>query len=90
MWPAATTRLAGAVGGEVVDRGDDAVTLRGDDYELTLTGVDVGAVAGRAVARRGPARGSRGGPVAELSVRPVGAPPAPRLTRPNWRRAGWR
>ena len=39
MWPAATTGMVAPWPGEVVDRGDDSVTLRGGDYELTLDGV---------------------------------------------------
>ena len=39
LWPAADTRTVAPWDGEVVDAGDDSVTLRGREHELTLSGV---------------------------------------------------
>ena len=88
LWPSAAIELVAPWDGEVVDRAAAGVTFRGRDYELTLSGV--GSV---------PAPGSRlgaGDALAdapaerwvELAVRPVGAPPAPPLTRAELA-AGW-
>ncbi len=78
LWPAADTRAVAPWDGEVVDGGDDSITLRGRDHELTPVRRH----------RRCRHRGTRlraGDPLAEVasgrwaevSVRPVGAPPAP-------------
>lgn len=87
LWPAQTMTLVAPWDGEVTVIGAEAVTLRGGDHELTLTGVvpraRQGAVrAGDALADAAADRW------AELTVRPVGAPATPRLTRPEYA-AGW-
>ena len=40
LWPAASTRVLAPWDGAVVGRSDDTITLRGLDFELTLTGVE--------------------------------------------------
>jgi 4-aminobutyrate aminotransferase-like enzyme/Ser/Thr protein kinase RdoA (MazF antagonist) len=87
LWPAEAVTLVAPWDGEMSASGADAVTLRGESHELTLTGVApraaIGAVrAGDALADAAADRW------AELTVRPVGAPPAPRFTRPEIA-AGW-
>lgn len=87
IWPAFTTRVLAPFDGEVVARSDDRVTLRGLDFELTLTGVESSTAPGHVHA------GEHLGVVAQdrwtqLAVRPVGAPVAPRFTSaelaPGW------
>jgi 4-aminobutyrate aminotransferase-like enzyme/Ser/Thr protein kinase RdoA (MazF antagonist) len=83
LWAASTTRLVAPWDGQIVG---DGLTLRGADYELTLTGASAvasGSVdAGQALADA-PAE-----QWVEIGVRPVGAPAAPRFTRfemaPGW------
>ncbi|AEV74091.1 4-aminobutyrate aminotransferase family protein [Mycolicibacterium rhodesiae NBB3] len=86
VWPATATHLLAPWDGEVVDASSDAVTFRGDGYDLTLSGV------------RSPASGSvpAGGSLAEapagqwtrVCVRPIGAPVPPAFTTaefaPGW------
>ncbi|MFV8245424.1 aminotransferase [Mycolicibacterium peregrinum] len=74
LWVAESTSLAMPFSGEVTDRSASAVTLRGTDFELTLTGVSAGSGDGLGVAEPGRR--------VELAVRPVGAPVAPHLTTP--------
>jgi 4-aminobutyrate aminotransferase-like enzyme/Ser/Thr protein kinase RdoA (MazF antagonist) len=74
MWAAESTPLVVPFSGEIVDRSASAVTFRGTDFELTLTGVSAGSGDGMGVAA--PSRR------VELAVRPVGAPVAPHLTTP--------
>jgi 4-aminobutyrate aminotransferase-like enzyme len=80
LWPASAVQLAAPWDGAVVDRSVDAVTFRGHDFELTLTGVSPTASgelsSGEVIADVAP------GHRVELGVRPVGAPEAPLLTRP--------
>jgi 4-aminobutyrate aminotransferase-like enzyme/Ser/Thr protein kinase RdoA (MazF antagonist) len=80
LWPASAVQLAAPWDGAVVDRSVDAVTFRGHDFELTLTGVSPTASgelsSGEMIADVAP------GHRVELGVRPVGAPEAPLLTRP--------
>ena len=52
LWPAADARAVAPWDGEVVDGGEDSVTLRGRDHELTLSGVAPRAVARHPAARR--------------------------------------
>ncbi|MGW0159139.1 aminotransferase [Mycobacterium sp. NPDC003323] len=87
MWPAATTRVLAPWDGEVVDRTDDRITLRGTEFELTLTGVASSTAPGHLHA------GEHLGVIGadgwtQLAVRPVGAPPAPQFTTaelaPGW------
>lgn len=87
LWPAAEVSLVAPWDGEVVDGSGDAVTVRGVEYEVTLTGVGPTAAAG--VIRAGqPVAVASAGRWAEVAVRPVGAPLAPRLCRPEWA-PGW-
>src|SRR6185312_3313572 len=67
LWAAAATRLVAPWDGEV-----DGSTLRGADYELTLSGVDL-AASGSVRAGEPLADGPAGAWV-EVGVRPVGAP----------------
>ncbi len=79
LWPSTTTAVVAPWEGEVVDRGDDDLTLRGSDYELTLVGVASPPPVGARL-RAGAQLGTiAAGQWAELGVRPVGAPSAPRL-----------
>jgi 4-aminobutyrate aminotransferase-like enzyme/Ser/Thr protein kinase RdoA (MazF antagonist) len=75
LWPAADTQAVSPWDGEVVDRTDDSITIRGGDHELTLACVTplaaTGVGAGEPIAELSPGRW------AELGVRPVGAPQAP-------------
>ncbi|MHA3019881.1 aminotransferase [Mycobacterium sp. BMJ-28] len=87
LWPAAATRVLAPWDAEVTDRADDRITLRGLDFELTLTGVEAGAAPGHVHA--GEHLGVlAAGQWAVLSVRPAGAPVAPRFVRaelaPGW------
>lgn len=87
LWPASATRALAPWDGEVVDRSDDRITLRGLDFELTLTGVESSTAPGHVHAGEhlgviGQSRWTR------LAVRPVGAPVAPQFTSaelaPGW------
>jgi len=82
LWAASTTRLVAPWDGIV----EDGLTLRGADYELTLTGVS--AVASGSVAAGQPLADAPAEQWVEVGVRPVGAPAAPLLTRsepaPGW------
>lgn len=87
LWPAEALTLVAPWDGEVTASGEDAVTLRGRDFEVTLTGVHPGLVttvvkAGDPLAHADAARW------AEVAVRPVGAVPAPTLVRPEMA-SGW-
>ena len=81
VWAASATRLVAPWDGEI-----DGSTLRGAEYELTLSGVDL-AASGSVRAGEPLADGPAGAWV-EVGVRPVGAPEAPPLTRfelaPGW------
>lgn len=75
LWAAESVSLAAPFDGVVVNRSADSVTLRGDEHELTLTGitaVDDDTVLGVAEPGRR----------VEVALRPVGAPTAPPLTTP--------
>lgn len=87
LWPRETTRVLAPWDGEVVDRSDDRITLRGLDFELTLRGVDSGTAPGHV--RAGEHLGVIGqGRWTGLSVRPAGAAAAPKFTSaelaPGW------
>ncbi|ANE79519.1 4-aminobutyrate aminotransferase [Mycobacterium adipatum] len=87
LWPRATTRVLAPWDGEVADRSDDRLTLRGLDFELTLRGVESSAAPGHV--RAGEHLGVIGaGRWAGLSVRPAGAVVAPEFTSadlaPGW------
>ncbi|MGK2866522.1 MAG: aminotransferase [Mycobacterium sp.] len=87
LWPASTTRVLAPWDGEVVERSDDRITLRGLDFELTLTGVESSTAPGHVHA--GEHLGVIGqGRWTRLAVRPVGAPVAPQFTSaelaPGW------
>jgi 4-aminobutyrate aminotransferase-like enzyme/Ser/Thr protein kinase RdoA (MazF antagonist) len=83
LWAASTTRLVAPWDGQIVG---DGLTLRGDDYELTLAGVS--AVASGSVAAGQPLADAPAEQWVEVGVRPVGAPAAPLFTRsepaPGW------
>lgn len=80
LWSAQSLSLVTPFSGEIVDRSTSAVTFRGRDFELTLTGVTAGVGDELGVAEPGRR--------IELAVRPVGAPVAPRLSTaglaPGW------
>ena len=88
LWPAADTTAVAPWDGEVVDRGADSITLRGGDHELTLSGVTPVAAVGTRLRAGDPVADAPSGRWAEVGVRPVGAPPAPRLTTAELSR-GW-
>lgn len=87
LWPASTTRVLAPWDGEVTERSDDRITLRGVDFELTLTGVESSTAPGHVHAGEhlgviGQDRWTR------LALRPAGAPVAPQFTTvelaPGW------
>ena len=84
IWAASSTPLVAPWDGEVI--ADDGLTLRGADFELTLS--DVHAVASGRVRTGEPLAHAPAGAWVEVGVRPVGAPAAPPLTRselaPGW------
>ena len=87
LWPATATRVLAPWDAEVTDRADDRITLRGLDFELTLTGLEAGAAPGHLHA--GEHLGVLGAQRwAALSVRPVGAPVAPQFVAAE-PAAGW-
>jgi 4-aminobutyrate aminotransferase-like enzyme/Ser/Thr protein kinase RdoA (MazF antagonist) len=75
IWPASDTLLLAPWDGEVVNSATDAVTFRGDGYELTLSGVRVAASgslrAGETLAQAPAQQWVR------VGLRPVGASAAP-------------
>jgi 4-aminobutyrate aminotransferase-like enzyme/Ser/Thr protein kinase RdoA (MazF antagonist) len=86
VWPASPARLVAPWDGDLaVD--EDRVTVRGDEHELSVIGVRPTAAAGRISAGQQLADAGLG-QWFELAVRPVGAPEAPRFTRPELA-AGW-
>jgi 4-aminobutyrate aminotransferase-like enzyme/Ser/Thr protein kinase RdoA (MazF antagonist) len=84
LWAASSTRLVAPWDGEVI--ANDGLTLRGVDYELTLSGAHAPA-SGRVRAGE-PLGDAPGGAWVQVGVRPVGAPVAPVFTRselaPGW------
>ncbi|WP_123025436.1 aminotransferase [Mycolicibacterium stellerae] len=89
LWPAADARAVAPWDGEVVDCGGvDSVTLRGGEYELTLSGVAPLPAPGTLLRAGDPLADAASGRWAEVGVRPVGAPSAPRLTTAELSR-GW-
>ncbi len=79
LWPSTTAAVVAPWEGEVVDRDEGGVTLRGRDYELTLAGVMSPPALGVRLHAGAPLAAIEAAKWAELSVRPVGAPSAPRL-----------
>jgi 4-aminobutyrate aminotransferase-like enzyme/Ser/Thr protein kinase RdoA (MazF antagonist) len=83
LWAASTTRVVAPWDGQIAG---DGLTLRGDDYELTLAGVS--AVASGSVAAGQPLADAPAEQWVEIGVRPVGAPAAPMFVRfelaPGW------
>jgi 4-aminobutyrate aminotransferase-like enzyme/Ser/Thr protein kinase RdoA (MazF antagonist) len=81
---ASSTPMVAPWDGEVI--ADDVVTLRGAQYELTLTGAHT--VASGRVSAGAPLANAPAGQWVEVVVRPVGAPAAPLFTRfeiaPGW------
>jgi 4-aminobutyrate aminotransferase-like enzyme/Ser/Thr protein kinase RdoA (MazF antagonist) len=81
VWAASTTQFVAPWDGEI-----EGSTLRGADYELTLTGVQ--AVASGSVSAGSPLAEGSAGAWVDVGVRPVGAPAAPLFTRaelaPGW------
>jgi 4-aminobutyrate aminotransferase-like enzyme/Ser/Thr protein kinase RdoA (MazF antagonist) len=84
LWAASSAPLIAPWDGEVV--ADNVVTLRGAEYELTLTGAH--PVASGRVSAGAPLASAPAGQWVEVAVRPVGAPAAPLFTRfemaPGW------
>jgi 4-aminobutyrate aminotransferase-like enzyme/Ser/Thr protein kinase RdoA (MazF antagonist) len=80
IWPASSVGLVAPWDGEI-----HGSTLRGADYELTLTGVDMAPGSVRAGDRLADAPA---GAWLEVGVRPVGAPPAPQFV-PSELAPGW-
>ena len=80
LWPAADTLTVAPWDGEVVDAGGDSITLRGREYELTLSGVTPVPAPGSRLRAGDPLADAASNRWAEIGVRPVGAPPAPQLT----------
>jgi 4-aminobutyrate aminotransferase-like enzyme/Ser/Thr protein kinase RdoA (MazF antagonist) len=85
LWPAQTCTVTAPWSG-VIDRRDDGLVLRGDEFELTVTGID-GAQAGP-VDQGAPLGTAAAAQWFEVGVRPVGAPPAPAFATaelaPGW------
>jgi len=83
LWPAAPTTLVAPWAGDVV-RSEGEFTLSGADYELTVTGVPTADHVEEGAALTTVAAGSW----TTVSIRPVGAPPAPAFTTaelaPGW------
>ncbi|BBY14600.1 aminotransferase [Mycolicibacterium litorale] len=86
LWPAQPLTLAAPWDGEVVDGGAGTVTVRGAEYEVTVTGIR--PVAGAAVRAGDPLAEAAAAQWAEVAVRPVGAAPVPPLVRPEMA-PGW-
>jgi 4-aminobutyrate aminotransferase-like enzyme/Ser/Thr protein kinase RdoA (MazF antagonist) len=84
IWAASSTPLVAPWDGEVI--ADDGLTLRGADFELTLSGAHV--VASGSVRAGEPLTDTPAGMWVQVGVRPVGAPAAPLFTRselaPGW------
>jgi 4-aminobutyrate aminotransferase-like enzyme/Ser/Thr protein kinase RdoA (MazF antagonist) len=78
LWPAQTTTVTAPWSG-VLDHVGDELVLRGEHYELTVTGADLTATAGH-VEAGAPLATAAADRWSEISVRPVGAPPAPAFT----------
>ncbi|KAA0095368.1 aminotransferase [Mycolicibacterium sp. P1-18] len=83
LWPAADVTLTAPWAGDVV-RSESEFTLRGVEYEMTVTGVPTGdrVEAGAALTT------AAAGGWTTVSIRPAGAPVAPAFTRaelaPGW------
>jgi 4-aminobutyrate aminotransferase-like enzyme len=74
VWSAEDITLTAPFDGEIVDRTSDSVTLRSNDHELTLTGVDADSAALAVI---------RAGRRVEVALRPAGVPVAPVLVTPS-------
>jgi 4-aminobutyrate aminotransferase-like enzyme/Ser/Thr protein kinase RdoA (MazF antagonist) len=88
IWPASPTRMVAPWDGEVVDRSEDSVTIRGRDYELTVAAVGSMPALGARLGAGDVLADAEPHHWVEVGVRPVGAPPAPLLTRPELAK-GW-
>jgi len=88
IWPDVDARAVAPWDGDVVDGSAGSVTLRGGEYELTLSGVTPLSGPGTRVRTGDPLAEVASGRWTEVSVRPVGAPPAPTLTTAELSR-GW-
>jgi 4-aminobutyrate aminotransferase-like enzyme/Ser/Thr protein kinase RdoA (MazF antagonist) len=86
LWPARAITVTAPWPGVIEHVGDDVV-LRGDDYELTVTGADVVAAAGPVDVGAPLATAAAGGWF-DVGIRPVGAPRPPAFTTaelaPGW------
>jgi 4-aminobutyrate aminotransferase-like enzyme/Ser/Thr protein kinase RdoA (MazF antagonist) len=86
LWPARNATVTAPWPG-VVDRFGDGLVLRSDDFELTVTGAEHTVAAGP-VEQGAPLATAAADRWFEVSVRPVGAPPAPAFTTaevaPGW------
>jgi hypothetical protein len=86
LWPARAAAVTAPWAGEVAHVGA-VLVLRGDVYELTVTGADVSAAAGH-VDVGAPLATAAAGRWMHVGVRPVGAPAAPAFTTaelaPGW------
>ena len=85
LWPAHTITLAAPWPGEVI-RDGDAVTVRGEDYVVSVT--DCVAVSGDRVEAGAPFATIDEDRWATVSVRPIDAPAAPAFSSPDLA-AGW-
>jgi 4-aminobutyrate aminotransferase-like enzyme/Ser/Thr protein kinase RdoA (MazF antagonist) len=86
LWPAQNATVTAPWPG-VLDHLGDELVLRGDHYELTVTGADVAAAAGHVDVGAALATAAAGRRF-EVGIRPAGAPPAPTFTTaelaPGW------
>jgi 4-aminobutyrate aminotransferase-like enzyme/Ser/Thr protein kinase RdoA (MazF antagonist) len=86
LWSAQTATVTAPWPG-VIERTGDGLVLRGDEFELTVTGVDGAAPAGP-VAQGAPLATAAPYRWFDVGVRPAGAPPAPAFVTaelaPGW------
>ena len=86
LWPAQNVTVTAPWSG-VVDQVGDGLVLRGEHYELTVTGADLTASTGHVEAGAALATASADRWIT-VGIRPAGAPPAPEFTTaelaPGW------
>ncbi|MDT5012767.1 MAG: hypothetical protein QOH57_4384, partial [Mycobacterium sp.] len=86
VWLASASSIVAPWDGDLASS-DDAIILRGNAYELEVSGVQCCAMTGAVVVGAPVAQGPPGCWL-HIAVRPIGAPPAPRLV-PDELAAGW-